>query len=89
MQLLNKFVLEISIKYPNIGFRALHYFQSWSEDATTTENSYVSRADDFYNLLEGALVNQDLPKQYKTYAPKVLEMNEYFDKQFKADYMGL
>ena len=57
VRLLERFILEISIKHANIGFRALHYFQSWSEDSPFIENSYVYRADDFYNLLEGALVN--------------------------------
>jgi hypothetical protein len=32
--LLQKLVLEISMVNPNIGFRSLHYFQSWSEDTS-------------------------------------------------------
>ena len=65
----------------------MHFFQSWLEDSSILENSYVMKADEFYNLLEGALVNQDLPKQYKTEAPLMLEMDAYVDKKFKADYM--
>ena len=60
---LEKFILEISVKNTNIGFRALNYFCSWSEDR---EAQYAERAMDFHSLLEGALVNADLPKQYKT-----------------------
>jgi hypothetical protein len=47
---------------PNIGFRALHYFQSWSEDTSESGCLYTKKAHEFYNLLEGALVNQSLPK---------------------------
>ena len=32
-QMLEKFILENSMENPNIGFRALHHFQAWSEDA--------------------------------------------------------
>ena len=46
---------------PNIGLRALHYFQSWSEDIRA---AYAQPAMEFYNLLESTLVNQNLPKQF-------------------------
>lgn len=85
-KILEKLVLDISILHPNIGFRALHYFQSWSEDSA--ECKYLQRANNFYNLLEQALVNQSLPKQFQTEAPKLLEMSEYIDKRFKADYIA-
>lgn len=53
---LKKFIVEISIQNSNIGLRALHYFQSWSEDDLQT-CVYVQPARDFYDLLEQALVN--------------------------------
>ena len=31
-KMLEKFILTISMENPNIGFRALHFFLSWSED---------------------------------------------------------
>ena len=31
-RMLQKFILWTSMENPNIGLRALHYFQSWSED---------------------------------------------------------
>jgi len=46
----------VSIEKPNIGLRALHYFQSWAEDDVQTI-TYVQKARDFYDLLEQALVN--------------------------------
>lgn len=84
---LKKFIVEISIQNSNIGLRALHYFQSWSEDDINTI-VYVQAAIDFYDLLEQALVNQTLPKQFRTEEPQVLEMSEYLDKQFKEKYIG-
>jgi hypothetical protein len=53
-RMLQKFILWTSIENPNIGLRALHYFQSWSEDKKA---SYAIKAMDFYNLLESTLVN--------------------------------
>lgn len=32
-RMLQKFILFTSMENPNIGLRALHYFQSWSEDS--------------------------------------------------------
>jgi hypothetical protein len=58
---LKKFIVEISISKPNIGLRALHYFHAWSEDSLQ-ECPYVIKARDFFDLLEQALVNQNLPK---------------------------
>ena len=75
---LKKFIVEISIINSNIGLRALHYFWSWSNDDPSIP--YVKPANDFYDLLDAALVNQNLPKQYQSEAPKQLEMNEYLDK---------
>jgi hypothetical protein len=43
--MLEKFILEIAMENPNIGFRALHFFQSWSED---TKAFYSDRALHFY-----------------------------------------
>jgi hypothetical protein len=43
---------------------------------------------DFYNELEQALVNGDIPQKYangKSSTPK--EFDEYCDKKFKADYL--
>ena len=57
--MLEKFILEIAMENPNIGFRALHYFQSWAEDIKAV---YSNRALRFYEQLEGTLVNQNLPK---------------------------
>ncbi len=76
---LRKFIVEISIENSNIGLRALHYFQSWSEDDIQT-CMYVQAARDFFDLLEQALVNQTPPKQFQSQQPKLLEMNEYLDK---------
>lgn len=45
---------------------------------------------DFYNELEGTLVNGDIPLKYlqhKTHEIKRFE--EYCDKKFKADYLAL
>ena len=53
-RMLQKFVLWTSMENPNIGLRALHLFQSWSEDVRAP---YVHRAMEFYNLLESTLVN--------------------------------
>lgn len=82
---------------PNIGFRALHHFQAWSED---DKAEYCNSAMDLYNQLEGTLVNQNLPKHYQgrhfggTYNKIVKENAEinlavYKDKLFKADYISL
>ena len=60
-RMLQKFILWTSMENPNIGLRALHYFQSWSEDVKAP---YVRKAMEFYNLLESTLVNQNLPKQF-------------------------
>jgi hypothetical protein len=70
--------VEISILNSNIGLRALHYFWSWSNDENST--LYVKSAGEFYDLLDAALVNQNLPKHYQSEAPKQLEMDEYLDK---------
>lgn len=61
-QMLEKFILEIAMENPNIGFRALHFFQSWAEDQRA---DYSNRALRFYEQLEGTLVNQNLPKHYQ------------------------
>ena len=53
-RMLEKFILEISMENPNIGFRALHYFQAWAEDYSAP---YSTKAMEFYNQLEGTLVN--------------------------------
>ena len=45
-QILSKFILSISMENPNIGLRALYYFQSWSED---DHAGYAARASDCYN----------------------------------------
>ncbi len=52
---LKKFIVEISIQNPNMGLRALHYFQSWSEDDSMIP--YVKNAHESYDLLEQSLVN--------------------------------
>ena len=96
-RMLEKFILEISMENPNIGFRALHHFQAWSEDAGA---SYADQAMDLYNQLEGTLVNQNLPKHYQgrhyggAYNQVVsggndLNLAVYKDKLYKADYIGL
>ena len=94
--MLEKFILEISMENPNIGFRALHFFQAWAEDEKA---SYATQAMDFYNQLEGTLVNQNLPKHYQGRSlgsgfNRVKESSElnlavYKDKLFKADYISL
>lgn len=61
IRVLEKFILQLSMANSNLGFRALHYFFSWSED-DALKARYADEAVKFYNLLEGALVNQDLPK---------------------------
>lgn len=93
VHVLQKFILEISMKNANIGFRALHYFYSWSEDKNLGAE-YWEQAMDFYNLLEGALVNQELPKHYQktrsnTERKEVKDLSEYIDKKYKADYISL
>jgi hypothetical protein len=40
-----------------------------------------------FDLLEQALVNQTLPKQFQTEKPLVLDLKEYLDKQFKEKYI--
>ena len=53
-RMLQKFILWTSMENPNIGLRALHFFQSWSEDSRAP---YQRKAMEFYNLLESTLVN--------------------------------
>ena len=93
--MLEKFILEISMENPNIGFRALHFFQAWAEDESA---EYATIAMDFYNQLEGTLVNQNLPKHYQcrslytAASPKEtgeINLAVYKDKLFKADYISL
>mmetsp|Transcript_35732 Transcript_35732/g.47016 ORF Transcript_35732/g.47016 Transcript_35732/m.47016 type:complete len:90 (+) Transcript_35732:452-721(+) len=89
--MLQKFLLWTSMENPNIGLRALHYFQSWSEDNRAV---YATKAMEFYNLLESTLVNQNLPKQFQTNTKSMIggaELNlaVYEDKRHKADYISL
>jgi hypothetical protein len=46
----------------NIGIRALHLFQAWSEDEKA---SYYERALAFYEMIEGTLVNLKLPRTFQ------------------------
>jgi len=44
-----------------IGLKALLWFQAWSEDQNMP---YSPKAMDMYNLLEGAIVNGQMPQKY-------------------------
>ena len=54
---LERFVLQMSIKYQIIGLKSLHLFAAWSEDKLP----YAQKAEDLYNHTEGAIVNANLP----------------------------
>ena len=62
VQVLQKFILEISMRDLNIGMRALHLFQAWSEDDKAV---YYERALSFYEMIEGTLVNLKLPRTFQ------------------------
>ena len=90
-RMLQKFILWTSMENPNIGLRALHYFQSWSEDSKAR---YARKAEEFHNLLESTLVNQNLPKQFQTNSKSLMGGGElnlaiYEDKRHKVDYIYL
>lgn len=60
---LQKLLLEIAMRDMNIGIRALHLFQAWSEDDKAV---YYHKALEFYEMLEGTLVNLKLPRSFQT-----------------------
>lgn len=57
VHLLQKLILEVAMENSNIGLRALNLFQSWSEDVSVSTCPYSESATEFFNLLEGTLVN--------------------------------
>ncbi len=86
---LEKFILELAVKRPNIGIKAYQYFQSFAEDTTFPEQD---KAMDFYNDLESTLVNGEIPSKYQKKEhskPQTRSLEEYQDKKFKADYLTL
>lgn len=92
VQALQKFILDVSIRDLNIGMRALHLFQAWSED---DKASYQDRALAFYEMVEGTLVNLKLPRTFQDksgglqYQQNLHDLSQYKDKLFKADYISL
>jgi len=58
---IEKFILEQAVQNVNLGLKAYLFFQSYTEDKT---QPYYHRALDFYSVLEGALVNGDVPLKY-------------------------
>lgn len=46
----------------NLGIKALHLFQAWSED---DKAAYRDKALSFYEMLEGTLVNLKLPRMFQ------------------------
>jgi hypothetical protein len=46
----------------NLGIKALHLFQAWSEDEKA---KYKDKALTFYEMLEGTLVNLKLPRMFQ------------------------
>ena len=71
-------MLDISLKYQNIGFKALQYFQSYAED---TKSAYVDKAMDFFDMIGQTLVNGDIPLKYKS-ATQKSEQPVYTDEMF-------
>jgi len=58
---IERFILQISIKYQILGLKALLWYQSWSEDI---HMGYCKKAMEMYNILEGAIVNGQMPQKY-------------------------
>ena len=72
VQCIEKFVLEVAIKYPNIGLKALQLFQSYSEDFKA---EYQEAAMNFFDILGATLVNGDIPLKYKSSKQKEIKSN--------------
>ena len=58
--------------------KALLWFQSWSEDAGM---AYCQKAMEMYNILEGAIVNGQMPQKYTL----DLLSKEQFDQEAKLN----
>ena len=43
---------------------------------------------EFYQTLEGTLVNGDLPRRFADSVQQVKHFDDYCDKKFKADYIS-
>lgn len=59
---IERFVLQISIKYQVIALKALHLYQSWTGDSGMF---YQENAINMYGKLESVIVNSQLPSSYE------------------------
>eukprot|EP00349_Pseudokeronopsis_sp_Brazil_P002352 CAMPEP_0202969598 /NCGR_PEP_ID=MMETSP1396-20130829/15404_1 /ASSEMBLY_ACC=CAM_ASM_000872 /TAXON_ID= /ORGANISM="Pseudokeronopsis sp., Strain Brazil" /LENGTH=115 /DNA_ID=CAMNT_0049697337 /DNA_START=146 /DNA_END=493 /DNA_ORIENTATION=+ len=86
MKVIEKFILQTAIDQNNFALRALLNLQALSEDRGQL---YCNDALNFYHTLEATLVNGNLPLEYSSRKSMPLKSHEeYFDKKFKADYLG-
>ena len=58
---IERFILQVSIKYQVIGLKALLWYQAWSEDFSMP---YAEKAMDMYSILESTIVNAVVPAKY-------------------------
>ena len=59
---IERFILQMAIKYQIIGLKALEWYNAWSQDINMP---YSQRAMDIYNAVETAIVNSCIPSKYK------------------------
>lgn len=77
---IERFVLQICIKYQVIALKTLMWFQAWSEDV---KQAYWERASEMYSLVESVIVNSAMPNKYqmklvsKQEFEKEAEVNQY------------
>jgi hypothetical protein len=58
---LERFVLQMCIKFQCLALKTLMWYQSWSEDVKLP---YWEKATEMYSLVESVIVNSAMPSKY-------------------------
>ena len=82
---IERFVLQMAIKYQVLGLKALEWYNAWSQDVNMP---YCQRAMDVYNAAETAIVNSCIPSRYKMNLLTQAEVQKQVADNAYAEYAG-
>lgn len=81
-----KFLLDMTVKYPNFGLKSMLYIFSYSQD----EGSPLrEKAADLSNIIETVIVNSEVPTKYRPKTQndgKIWDIQKYFEKIHRDKY---
>ena len=83
---IERFLLQICVKYQVLGLKALQWFSAWMTDESMP---YAERANDMYSQIEAANVNGELPSRYHQDLLKKEQHEKEMRESSYKEYTGM